>query len=293
MQRLGMICALSLAALLAACAQLPSDQDIKAFAKATAAASAMLKSGVDLNVDLAHRIGEEKAAHNYISKSKPGIALTSIDFPNIEKEALPSKELIQAIADYADALSNAADAGTISDLRAAAGTLASTVGAAVSPFAGPAVPIIGPAATLIGRGFGSAIGNAYANEIREIIVTTDPAVKDAAAVLKKSLAIIARNNRRKIDILTGAKIGNLKEIRDSPNFSKGVGYVDYRAANNELRALIAANIALQQYRGILDKMVAAHESLVAPERDASTALADFAATIQSITALTTAVRPLT
>jgi hypothetical protein len=240
---------------------------------------------------LAQRLGEEKAAYDYITKS--GLALTSIDFSSVEKEALPSKELIQAIADYADALSSAADAGTINDLRTAAGTLASTVGTAVSPFAGPAVPLIGPAASLIGRGIGLAIGNAYAIEIREVIVMTDPSVKAAAAILKKSLAIIARNNRTKIDEFTVAKTGNLGEIRDDPNFSKSLGYGDYHAANTETRALMATNVALRRYKQILDKLVAAHESLMAPESDASAALVDFSATIKDIAALTTALKPAT
>jgi hypothetical protein len=51
--------------------------------------------------------------------------------------------------------------------------------------------------------------------------------------------------------------------------------------------LNATNIALQQYRQILDKMVAAHQNLMAPESDAGAAIADFAATIKDIAALTT------
>jgi hypothetical protein len=293
MQRSCIICPLSVAVLLSACAQLPSDQKVKMFAGATTAASNMLQSGIDLNVDLAQRLGEEEAAHEYIANPKSDIALTSIDFSSIKKEALPSKELIQAIADYADALSTAADAGTINDLRTAAGTLASTVGGAVSPFAGPAAPLIGPVASLIGRGVGLAIGNAYTVEIREVIVMTDPAVKHAAAILKKSLTAIAHDNRTKIDELKLAKTGNLGEIRHDPNFSKSLGYGDYHAANTEIRTTIATNIALQQYGQILDKMVAAHESLMAPESDPNAALVDFAATIKDIAALTTALKPAT
>jgi hypothetical protein len=56
---------------------------------------------------------------------------------------------------------------------------------------------------------------------------------------------------------------------------------------------MAKSVGLQQYRQILDKMVAAHESLMAPENDTNAAVVDFAATIKEITALTTALRPTT
>ncbi len=307
--------AVSVAAVVGACAQLPSAENVTAFANATTKVADVLKSAIDVNTDLAQRDTEEERALVYISgirrcaflasaspqpnpsepditkcpaepadqdvrertgKIRPEFQLPPVSDKAISEKALqPRRKLVEALSQYAKGLSAAASQGDVQALEAASVTLASTVSTAISPLLGPTAPIIGPLAKLAGRGLGLAIGNAYAIEVGRIIKETDPFVQQAVSELKSSIAIVNTHNEVLLKGWLATKWANLQLIQKQVLVSRSDAYKDYRAAVAEGAELKAKVEALKNFGQILDGLGKAHAALAKGGVDGDAALTRF------------------
>lgn len=286
---------LLLAAHLSACAQLPDQANVKKFADATTSVAAIFTSSININADLAQREGVERDALIYLNQdSVPGNTYQLPPKPaqEISTKALASQRaLIAAIGKYAQALSSASDPATIQNLQTAATSLSASIGTAAAPFAGPAVvPIVTPVSQLIGRGFGLAVENTYGPEIRDIMVATHPALRDATQHLKISFAAIINQNQNKLNLWRGAKIEVLKKIRATPG-ENAAAIGEFRNAVSEAQDLQSKVEVLQNYSLLLDSMVAAHAGLIARGPSSDADLANFVDLVNQVTTLISITKP--
>jgi hypothetical protein len=288
------------AVFLAACAQLPSQSSVQAFGQAASSVSTIFTNAVDLNADLAQRAGEDDAVAEFLRDCpKDGTScktrnyqLPTQDYAHLAKDALqPRRDLIAAIAKYADALATASDPKTIQALQASATTLASTVGGDVAPLLGPAAtPLVGPIAQLIGTGLGLAVTAEQAAEINEVMKRTHPALVQAASELKISLAIIKRNNETQLKAWRTAHIAVLTTVRDDPRVPKNASEAEFRSAVADARALQAKIVAMASFANVLDAMVKAHAGLINPTPDSAADLQQFLALVAQLQAILSVIK---
>jgi hypothetical protein len=326
-----------------ACAQLPADDKVKAFAKAASSATDTLRQAADVNAELAQRVGDDFQVASYIdcegtrqqpsrtasatpgaapsvdrtsvvpiaarrfqrqvqpppptgfddiderprdcsSNRKPSFQFPPPPAPAIDPKALtPATQLIKAINDYATALGEAADKGTIQELEAAAATLAAAAGAAIIPVAGPAaLPLIGPSARMIGRGLGLALASTYAAEIQNVIRATDGPLNQATGELKIVIGAITKNSDSLYRSLKRDRKFILNRIRYDSAVSRSVAYAEFRNAANDLRAMEGKIAALKSFGNVLDKLAKAHHGLIEGNDNSAETLRQFIQAVKEV-----------
>ena len=279
----------------AACAQLPSQSNVKAFGQAASSASTLFTQALTVNSELAQRSGENQAVVKFLSGCSPPPCdnLAPNDLPHLAKEALqPRIDLIAAIGKYAQALSTASDPQTIKDLKASATTLVSTVGGDLAPLVGgAAVPLVGPIAQSIGEGVELAVTAQQSAAIQEVMRATHPSLVAATNELKASLAIIRRNNKDQLEVWKASEITVLSAVRDDPLVSKATAEAEFRAAVTDARALEAKLVAIDAFNNVLDAMVKAHASLIEANSGSNADLSDFLAVVNQLQGILAVIKP--
>jgi hypothetical protein len=277
-------------AALVGCAQLPSPSKVKAFSQATSAASDVIKTGIDVNSDLALHEGEDIAARKFLLGSPydlPPAGTLKLD----ERATKPRIELIAAIGKYAQSLGAAADGTSIQDLQASATALATTVGQDIAPLLGTAaVPLVSPLAKIVGLGVGASVASSEAAEIRVIMERTHPILVSATDELKVSLAVILRNDKRHLRNWQTQKRSLLDQLQRQSPANAGAALAEFRAASTQARDYAARIDALSKYPRLLDAMVKAHEGLINPTERSETDLAQFLSLVQQLAGILSAVK---
>ncbi len=314
--------AVSVAAVVGACAHLPSDAKVKQFASAVDKAAAVYIQSISFNRDISEKTGEENAAGVYIARGGAAddaecialakrtaqilVGMSAQSASKACKYSLPPEStkqisdenrklrlsLMNAIGGYAKALGEAADKGAIDNVEAAVMTLGAATSTAVTPLlAGAAIPVLSPATKIVARSVGLAVGNAYAVEIRQVMAQAEEPLKKAVILLKASVVEIRKNNERKFRdwrIQKKANLGIIAAKPDSDDLSRSTtseAYVAFRVAVSEARDLQTKAVALDGYENVLDSMLKAHAELLEPDADASDALAKFTKVTDDFAAL--------
>ena len=275
--------------LVAGCSSLPKKEAISQFGSAATKTEAVFANALTTTRDLGIASDAELNAQNYLDGR--GFSLSPDQQAALEPSAIAlPRALLRSVRRYAESLALAADEGNIGALEDAAGNLFAAVGGV----AGSAVPagaaVSQPAASLMGRVFGRALAGNYIREIEGIVLTTHPAMEQAAALLKEDLMRFSDQLFIECARFPEERVTTLIAIGEDQRLTRLDKWELYRESLAEIGVQRAGCGSLRRFPALLDSMVMAHQALLGSEADAAAAVGLFVAAVDDVSSIISAAR---
>jgi hypothetical protein len=124
-----------------------------------------------------------------------GVQGAAIRIPPLPPRVAAQADIMPALAAYANALKEAAEAKDIAELEAAAQRLVDSLTALAGLVAGPYGVVVAPAIQAVGTAATTLTGVFLREKrfrlIRDVVIATDPAVRDSAAIVCHSALVLS------------------------------------------------------------------------------------------------------
>jgi hypothetical protein len=272
------------------CSLSPTSEQAASFGKSADTALTMLTNARAVEGDLALHTEIETRACNYLKENIIGFAAHTTG--PVSAAYAPQIELLQAITEYAQALSKATDPKLTSDLESAAGKLTASSGTFVKSLpSASSSPIFGPAINVVSSVAINLVEIDTRQRIRNVVEQTDPFLQTAAIKLLKDLEPVESRLRVSYQKWLGEKECILRSIRSSPELSKAVIYKVYIDADQEARNFSVRLDVLAKRGKILGALLDAHYQLLSTDVDFDASLSKLQSVITELQALQKAAQP--
>lgn len=275
--------------LLSSCANLPPDEDVKAFGDAASSSMSAMQNALNTNRLLAVKISQEREGLAYLTGA-PGYQLRLSDADaGLVLTAAKQIEVLGALNGYASALVEAADKGVTTELTDAANKLGASVGALAGAVSPETAPITTPAIKLGANLVGLGLKHRYATEIRDVIRQADPAVQQLVGELPASLEGIALLTQVQVENYEVKRLEVLDALRRDRRVDHLARYKEYLIARADVDNVVTLQKALKSSASIFAKLGAAHKALAEGANDRSAQVQEFAAVASDLAALLKAI----
>jgi len=278
------------ACLVVGCSSTPTSKQAATFGTSATAALELVKDARAVEADLGRERSIERYACNFLRGGK--IVLAAKPEGKFSPVLVEQIQLLDAISNYADALSKATDPEIAAKLEASAATLSdSVVTLAGSLPAASASPIIGPAVKLISTVAVDVIELETRARLREVITRTDPFLRTAAAKLLEDLATVEIDTARSFAQWKAARACSLEALRSDIRTPAHRLYTSYKDADAVGRQFHQRSLALAQRGEILGALLRAHYDLISDEVDLDATLQKLKDIVQRLNALKKVLTP--
>ncbi|RUX85743.1 hypothetical protein EOA25_35325, partial [Mesorhizobium sp. M2A.F.Ca.ET.040.01.1.1] len=268
---------------LTSCANYPQQARMAAFGAAATDLSSASKAAFTANVDIARQRAEEEGLVAYLEKGP-------VFMPDYESMPVNSTaqwgvrlRMIEAIGDYAEALSKTGEPGAAEKAAASSKTLATSVAALSKAAGATAGPVVQAAPDLVAGFVRLGADAALSGRMRSVMIQTDPHIRQAVSLLKADFEVLAKTPQANTSGLTMARTDLLRDLRADRRNSSTALVADYREVISRERDAKAVAAAFDQMPDALQKLADAHHALVT-STDSDRAVADFFAASDSIVA---------
>lgn len=265
------------------CANYPQQARIAAFGAAASEISVAGKAAYAANLDIARQRAEEEGVVAYLEKSATFMPDYNAIPVNSPAQWGVRLRMIEAIGEYAEALSKTGEPGAAEKAAASGKTLAASV-LTLSSARGASIPTAANAAPNLVAGFiRLGADAALAARMRTVMVQTDPQLRQAVQLLKADFELLSTAPVRNAKGLTMVRSDLLQLLRADRRNSSTILRADYEeviARERNTKALLAT---LSRIPDALQKLADAHHALVTSS-DSDRALADFLAASDAIVA---------
>lgn len=266
----------TVAVLCAACASLPSKEQLTAFGDASTKGVSTVTAVVASRETLRLRQNELRQASNYMrGKRFSAVSIPTFDTP--QGSAKAQDELttqlqirLDALNDlqaYSKAVGDAADQGTVDDLVAATEKLATNIGKLAAVAAPNAAAVLVPAFKVAGEIAGYGLADSYVRRVNAIIKQADPVVAEVIRLLRADLAGLSADIDIEAESYAGLRDEQLHVIRDDPRVRRSELYNAYLSARTDIATNFELAKAATAVDGVLMAIANTHHALAENKPD--------------------------